>query len=61
VVIGGGLAKLNHRLLDGVQGVIEDWEAQSALIQSLELRNRVRLIPADAPVAALGAAHLGAR
>ena len=61
VVIGGGLAKLNHRLLDGVQGVIEDWEAQSALIQSLELRNRVRLIPADAPVAALGAAHLGSR
>lgn len=61
VVIGGGLSKLNHRLLDGVQGVIEDWEAQSALIQSLELRNRVRLIPVDAPVAALGAAHLGAR
>lgn len=61
VVIGGGLAKLNHRLLDGVKGVIEDWEAQSALIQSLELHDRVRLIPADAPVAALGAAHLGAR
>ncbi len=61
VVIGGGLAKLNHRLLDGVQGVIEDWEAHSALIQSLELHSRVRLIPEDAPVAALGAAHLGAR
>jgi glucokinase len=61
VVIGGGLSKLNNRLLDGVQSVIEEWEAQSALIQSLELRNRVRLIPADAPVAALGAAHLGAR
>ena len=61
VVIGGGLAKLNHRLLDGVQGVIEDWEAQSALIQSLELHSRVRLVPEDAPVAALGAAHLGAR
>ena len=61
VVIGGGLSKLNDRLLDGVQSVIEEWEAQSALIQSLELRNRVRLIPADAPVAALGAAHLGAR
>lgn len=61
VVIGGGLAQLNSRLLDGVQSVIEDWEAQSALIHSLELHSRVRFVPADAPVAALGAAHLGAR
>ncbi len=60
VVIGGGLAKLGPRLMDGVQLVIEGWEAQSPFIRSLELARRVTLIPSDSPVAALGAAHLGA-
>jgi glucokinase len=60
VIIGGGLAKLGPRLMDGVQLVIDGWEAQSPFIRSLELGTRVMLIPSDAPVAALGAAHLGA-
>jgi len=60
VIIGGGLAKLGPRLTDGVQAVIEGWEAQSPFIRSLQLWDRVMLIPSDAPVAALGAAHLGA-
>ena len=59
VIIGGGLAKLGTRLMDGVQIVIEGWEAQSPFIHSLELCKRVMLIPSDSPVAALGAAHLG--
>ena len=60
VVIGGGLAKLGPRLMDGVQEVIEGWEAQSPFIHSLELCKRVTLSPSESPVAALGAAHLGA-
>lgn len=60
VVIGGGLAKLGDRLLGGVQAVIKSWESQSALVTSLELGKRVTLVPTDAPVAALGAAYLGA-
>jgi len=60
VIIGGGLAKLGPRLTDGVQAVIEGWEAQSPFIRSLQLWDRVMVIPSDSPVAALGAAHLGA-
>ena len=59
VIIGGGLAKLGDRLMGGVKAVIGGWEAQSPFIRSLELGARVMLIPSDAPVAALGAAHLG--
>lgn len=60
VVIGGGLAKLGPRLMHGVYAVIDAWDAQSPFIRSLELGKRVTLIPSDSPVAALGAAHLGA-
>jgi glucokinase len=60
VVVGGGLAKLGPRLMDGVHAVIDAWQEQSPFIRSLELGKRVTLIPSDSPVAALGAAHLGA-
>lgn len=60
VVIGGGLSRLGDRLLDGVRSVVHGWEALSPFITSLELGDRITLVPADAPVAALGAAHLGA-
>jgi len=60
VVIGGGLSRLGDRLLDGVRSVVREWEAVSPFITSLELGARIVLVPADAPVAALGAAHLGA-
>ena len=59
VVVGGGLARLGDRLLDGVHEVIAGWEAKSPFIASLELFARIRTLPADSPVAALGAAHLG--
>lgn len=59
VVIGGGLSGLGRRLLDGVDAVIHGWEANSAFIASLGLAQRIVLVPDDAPVAALGAAHLG--
>jgi predicted NBD/HSP70 family sugar kinase len=60
VVIGGGLSRIGDRLLGGVDAVIQGWESQSPFINSLELRSRLRFVPSDAPVAALGAAHLGA-
>ena len=59
VAIGGGLSRLGDRLLDGVRAVIGEWESVSPFITSLELGARLVLVPADAPVAALGAAHLG--
>lgn len=59
VVVGGGVARLGSRLLDGVENVIAGWETQSPFIGSLELNRRMRLLPDDTPVAALGAAYLG--
>jgi glucokinase len=59
VVIGGGISRLGDRLLGGVDDIFAAWGAQSPFIESLELRSRLRLLPADTPVAALGAAWLG--
>jgi len=61
VVIGGGVSRLGDRLLGGVDEIFRSWAAQSPFIESLELSSRVRLLPESAPVAALGAAYLGAR
>lgn len=60
VVIGGGISKLGERLLDGVDAVFRSWAGASPFIDSLDLPNRVRMVPEGAPVAALGAAYLGA-
>jgi len=59
VVIGGGISRLGPRLLDGVDAIFAAWDEQSPFIQSLELSQRLRVLPADSPVAALGAAYLG--
>lgn len=59
VVVGGGIARLGPRLLSGVESIISGWDAVSPFIASLELGKRMRLLPDDAPVAALGAAYLG--
>jgi glucokinase len=60
VVIGGGLSRLGDRLLAPVNEVFAGWRAQSPFIASLELADRIRVLPGEVPVAALGAAHLGA-
>jgi glucokinase len=52
--------RLGPRLMGGVQEVIAEWEGRSPFIHSLQLGKRVTLIDSDSPVAALGAAHLGA-
>lgn len=59
VVIGGGTANLGTRLLEPVLEALADQAAESPFIASLELPGRVRLVPLDQPVAAIGAALAG--
>lgn len=59
VVIGGGISTLADRIMGGVNDVFAGWAAQSPFIESLGLAERIRILPAGAPVAALGAAYLG--
>ena len=61
VVIGGGIANLGAELLDGVRSVFTSWgENDSPFIASLDLSSRVSLVPDDVPIAAIGAALVGA-
>jgi glucokinase len=59
IVIGGGLAALGDRLLEGTRGVLADWAAGSAFLASLDLPRRVQVIPRGFPAAAVGAALVG--
>lgn len=60
VVIGGGISNLGARLLDRVHASLEQQARGSQFLASLELSSRVRLVPLDEPVAAVGAALSGA-
>lgn len=59
VVLGGGLSSLGERLLSGMGQTFAEWSASSAFIASLNLADRVQLVPDGTPVAALGAAYIG--
>jgi glucokinase len=59
VVIGGGISALGEPLLTGVCEVFASWEESSTFIASLQLGERVRILPKDASSAATGAAWLG--
>ncbi|MFC4242338.1 ROK family protein [Gryllotalpicola reticulitermitis] len=59
VVIGGGLSNLGARLLDRVATALDDQARDSQFLASLELSSRVRLVPLDQPIAAIGAALAG--
>ncbi|WP_349897820.1 ROK family protein [Parafrigoribacterium soli] len=59
VVIGGGLSSLGERLLSPIQSVLSGWASASPFIASLDLPERVSLVPLGSPVAALGAALAG--
>lgn len=60
VVIGGGIASLGPTLLDGVRSVLVHRALESPFLASLELADRVRLMPTGFPSAAVGAAFVGA-
>lgn len=60
VVIGGGLSSLGTPLLDGVRAGLARQERESPFLSMMGLPERVRLVAEDAPVAAVGAALIGA-
>lgn len=59
VVIGGGLSSLGDNLLDRVRSTLRQWATESPFLASLNLDQRVQLVPSGVPVAALGAALVG--
>lgn len=60
VVLGGGLTGLGERLLADVRAELAASGVASAFMRSLRLDERVELLPAGSPAAALGAALIGA-
>jgi glucokinase len=59
VVLGGGITMLGDRLMAVVNAELERSADASPFIRSLHLEDRVRVLPAGSPVAAIGAALLG--
>ena len=59
VVVGGGVAQLGEQLRTVVAAALLDQAASSPFLASLDLAGRLRVVPADRPVAAVGAALLG--
>lgn len=60
VVVGGGLTALAPRLTADVDAALAASAAASPFLRSLGLAERVELLPAGSPAAALGAALVGA-
>lgn len=59
VVLGGGVAQLGEPLRSAVADALRAQADGSAFLASLDLADRLRVLPADMPAAALGAARLG--
>lgn len=59
VVLGGGVSVLGDRMLGPVKAHLEQSAAASAFMKSLQLTERVELLPPGSPAAALGAAIIG--
>jgi glucokinase len=59
VVLGGGVAQLGEQLRVAVAAALLDQAATSPFLASLDLAGRLRVVPSDYPVAAVGAALLG--
>ena len=59
VVIGGGVAQVGEPLRSAVADALRGQADRSGFLASLELAERLTLVPADYPVAAIGAALLG--
>jgi predicted NBD/HSP70 family sugar kinase len=59
VVLGGGVAQVGEPLLRAVRGALVEQAQGSAFLASLDLAERVLLVPVGYPAAAIGAALLG--
>lgn len=59
VVIGGGLSSLGPVLLHDVRAVLTGWESSAPFLASLHLADRITIVPAGFPAAAVGAALVG--
>lgn len=59
IVLGGGVAQVGEPLRAGVREALRRQAAGSPFLASLDLAGRVEVVPADYPVAAVGAALLG--
>jgi len=59
VVLGGGVAAIGEPLRSAVASALDEQAGLSAFLASLSLAERVSVVPADHPVAAVGAALLG--
>jgi len=59
-VLGGGVTALGDRMLTRVMAELERGALASPFLRSLELPSRVSVLPTGSPVAALGAALIGA-
>ena len=60
VIVGGGLTRLGEALIDGISLQFKRWGSASSFMRSLELESRYRLLDPEQPVAAVGAAMMGA-
>ena len=60
VVLGGGVTALGDRLMADVAAELAASAEASPFMRSLQLEQRVELLPAGSPAAALGAALIGA-
>ncbi|MDH2413172.1 ROK family protein [Nocardioides sp. CER19] len=61
VVLGGGVAQLGEPLRVTVAAALLDQAAGAPFLAALDLAGRLRVLPPEVPVAALGAALLGPR
>jgi len=59
IVLGGGVAHLGAPLVAAVSDALRAQAASSPFLASLDLAARIRVVPDDQPVAAIGAALLG--
>lgn len=60
VVVGGGVTRLGPALEEGVRSHMRDWAANSTFLASVDLPARFRVLDTSEPIAAIGAAMLGA-
>lgn len=58
VVLGGGVAEVGTPLLDAVVRSVHRQAAGSAFLRSFDIADRLQVVPADVPVAPIGAALL---